>query len=450
MEGVYLYNHIQVMMISRACKNCPYNSSPFHNRGVNHNPPLSCFLATYASIHSKTHLSVCNQAQATSLNMREVTAPAQGSKGSNTSGLFSFDGASLDNFALRKSQPPQQQRKVFPSGNPPPSSLSAKLHRKPGSVLAAALDAGQPRADGEGSIASPQQPRTALERALGPAGLLPQNGGGGGFGGKLSNSYEEPLEEKVESKEDAVALQSNNQGPAASPPSPPTKRKVTNMEALLAAEKATGEGASSADASGHFANLLLLSDLRTAEDGAQYFLKRQSHKFPVKFLHLVHSDPGYSGYKPYDMEVVPQVYMCKIHACWGVNGNNGFQLMILFFSTHSTHDSPFVLLSCFSFLQAFAESQQTYAVMTATGVTVLTRMTAADIEEGDSSQPKGSLKTAKGGPRFIASDTIQLGEWLTERNCFNIIRERLVGKKTWIGKCLSLLAFVLLPHHRSF
>ena len=360
--------------------------------------------------------------------MREVTAPAQGSKGSNTSGLFSFDGASLDNFALRKSQHPQQQRKVFPSGNPPPSSLSAKLHRKPGSVLAAALDAGQPRADGEGSVSSPQQPRTALERALGPAGLLPQDGG---FAGNFSRSYEEPLEEKVESKEDAVALQSKSQGPAAAalPPSPPSKRKVTNMEALLAAEKATGEGASSADASGHFANLLLLSDLRTAEDGAQYFLKRQSHKFPVKFLHLVHSDPGYSGYKPYDMEVVPQVetcivytYMCvrRIYYRLNLSKCNGS----LEFSFTLVKTNKFASIRLIR-SQAFAEAQQTYAVMTATGVTVLTRLTAADIEAGESSQPKGSsTKTAKGGSKFIASDTIQLGEWLTERNCFNIIRDR--------------------------
>jgi hypothetical protein len=41
------------------------------------------------------------------------------------------------------------------------------------------------------------------------------------------------------------------------------------------------------DRSGFFTNYVLMSELRTAEDTVEYFLKKQSHKFPVKFLHMV-------------------------------------------------------------------------------------------------------------------------------------------------------------------
>jgi len=41
------------------------------------------------------------------------------------------------------------------------------------------------------------------------------------------------------------------------------------------------------DRSGFFTNYVLMSELRTANDTVEYFLKKQSHKFPVKFLHMV-------------------------------------------------------------------------------------------------------------------------------------------------------------------
>jgi hypothetical protein len=210
------------------------------------------------------------------MKMRDATAPQHGAKSGNTEGLFSFDGASLDPYALRKGthQPP---RKVLASGVPPPSSMSASLQRKPHAALAAALDAGRSRAklDSE-EPSSPLRPRTALGRALSPPGS-PKNGPGGPNGPFDAPQPQQQLQAPL-------ALQSEG---LAQPPSPPPPRKVSNLEALMAAEKAPSGSPAGADASGHFANLLLLSELRTAEDGAQYFLKRQSHKFPVKFLHLV-------------------------------------------------------------------------------------------------------------------------------------------------------------------
>ena len=60
------------------------------------------------------------------------------------------------------------------------------------------------------------------------------------------------------------------------------------------------------DASGYFTNWMLMEELKTGENAVDYFLKRTTHNYPVKFLYLVQRDPGYSGYFPYDLVVVEQ------------------------------------------------------------------------------------------------------------------------------------------------
>jgi hypothetical protein len=49
-----------------------------------------------------------------------------------------------------------------------------------------------------------------------------------------------------------------------------------------------------------------MADLTDEEAAAKYFLSRQSHKQPVKFLHLLPVDPGYRGFSPYEMNVVKE------------------------------------------------------------------------------------------------------------------------------------------------
>lgn len=60
------------------------------------------------------------------------------------------------------------------------------------------------------------------------------------------------------------------------------------------------------DISGHAAREQLMASLVNEKDATQYFLSRQSHLHNVKFLHLLPADPGYRGYRPYDMIVVSE------------------------------------------------------------------------------------------------------------------------------------------------
>ena len=372
------------------------------------------------------------KAPGTNINLQAASAGSPGGEGggggggggarspaaANTRGLFDFDGSALDSYSLRTlgtGGKPLRRGAPVPGAlgalglapARPPTSASASLTRRPEALKSAAVSQGrQEHLIANLEPGSPGRPQTALNRHLSTANMEADDidddddddeeeedddggwarSGGGGGGGSGGSSAVVPLGVSFEALE---------------PPS--------NLDALLGLDG--GEPGSPkakgplADRSGFFTNYVLMSELRTSEDAVQYFLRRQSHKFPVKFLHLVPRDPGYSGYYPYDLEVVPQ---------------------------------------------ADAEAAPLHYVMTATGVTVFIREGGpADDSSPTFGLPPGAAVGGggAGGPsssssssvaaatrRFLEAETIILGEWITERNTFNVIMQRLTFFRHYLRK----------------
>jgi len=275
--------------------------------------PGSTLNMSNASVASAAGSAVGSRAVSRgSASAQQSTAPQQ-----QPGSIFAFNSQSLDAFPLPSQRPGAKGKAVArslggaPLGQPPPTSGSAALRRPPARVLlettAQALEqqsSGPASATGKrAAAAAPSGPGSFLAKALVSTGVpLPEPAGRGGTIGAGTL------------RDLTLAIGGDDDCGAAAPKegSPATTLPPTTLDALMAVEAGqpgspgAGQGGLLADRSGYFTNFVLTSELRTSEDALAYFLKKQTHKFPVKFLHLVPMDPGYSGFYPYDLVVVDQ------------------------------------------------------------------------------------------------------------------------------------------------
>lgn len=88
----------------------------------------------------------------------------------------------------------------------------------------------------------------------------------------------------------------------------PEDEPLSPQRSVMEAGRAEGAsaGLGPIDESGFFASERIVAGLRTGADAASYFLAMASHRLPVKFVHLIVADAGYSGYSPYELMVCPE------------------------------------------------------------------------------------------------------------------------------------------------
>ena len=413
--------------------------------------PGSTLNMSNASVASAAGSAVGSRAVSRgSASAQQSTAPPQ-----QPGSIFAFNSQSLDAFPLPSQRPGAKGKAVArslggaPLGQPPPTSGSAALRRPPARVLlettAQALEqqsSGPASATGKrAAAAAPSGPGSFLAKALVSTGVpLPEPAGRGGTIGAGTL------------RDLTLAIGGDDDCGAAAPKegSPATTLPPTTLDALMAVEAGqpgspgAGQGGLLADRSGYFTNFVLTSELRTSEDALAYFLKKQTHKFPVKFLHLVPMDPGYSGFYPYDLVVVDQATAeaSPMHYVMTATGMTVFirddhvgSLGGPAFHHDALHGSTPPPTPGAHMPEAWAAQEEeatgkggaAAAVAAAGGKAAAVGKGAKPPAAGPGPAGGGEVKAIGGGGagRFAESEALALGQWVTDRAQWRIIRRRL-------------------------
>lgn len=241
---------------------------------------------------------------------------------------------------------------------------------------------------------------------------------------------------------------------------PSTPMSTTVLDSFLQVTPGGGGGGGKnnnkrTDKSGFFTNFALMEELKTSEQAVEYFLKRQSHKFPVKFLHLIPKEPGHSGFYPYDLEVVSQevAEAADRHYVMTESGMTAFarvevedpSLLVVNVneSNHGNNnggDLPHPPAMPPSSPKGSDElgSPNGHALTNEES-----KAGSALVKHAHKSNTTNTVQPHDGKPKFIVTETMSLGHWVSERNNYRVISLRLIAPSLSLSLYYSVCYFFL-------
>lgn len=353
--------------------------------------------------------------------------------------MFSFDSASLSKHTLR-----QEPKKISNKTKSAPSSTTAALRRQPEAVYGAQ--------GGDLTLEDPSKQLSSSSHQM--ALTIPSNQRPGALlSGKKDSFNASPLMSRSSGLNRNTS--EGEDGMTSKQPSDTTSA----LQSFLQTPHNTNNKKKAVDKSGFFTNFALMEELRTSEQAVEYFLKRQSHKFPVKFLHLIPKEPGHSGFYPYDLEVVSQEFAeaADRHYVMTESGMTAFARVevedpsLLVIPTQDSNPNEQQLSSNALTLAANnpppvsppspSHNQGLVSPLSADGEGVFdlatqqlpTQALTTTIGGGGHKQTlKSSNKggneglVGNGKPKFIVTETMSLGHWVSERNNYRVISQRYI------------------------